>query len=185
LHRPNPFWTRRDAGILLSAASGDRFARDLAMFDTLRRFVSEIVGDDRAAAPSGEEETEIAVAALLAFIVVADGELDDADRVMLADVLARNFNLDADAARDLVEAGVSEEEQAVDFYTFTSRLNRTLDEEGRRKVVRMMWETVFADGKAQELEDNIVWRVADLLGVSDRERIELKLSTQAQLRHAD
>ena len=38
----------------------------------------------------------------------------------------------------------------------------------------MMWELVYADGQVSEFEDNVVWRAADLLGVSSRDRIELK-----------
>ena len=38
----------------------------------------------------------------------------------------------------------------------------------------MMWEIVYADGRRDELEDNLLWRAADLLGVSPRERIELR-----------
>ena len=38
----------------------------------------------------------------------------------------------------------------------------------------MMWEIVYADGQRDELEDNLLWRAADLLGVSSRERIELR-----------
>jgi uncharacterized tellurite resistance protein B-like protein len=38
----------------------------------------------------------------------------------------------------------------------------------------MMWELVYADGQVSEFEDNVVWRAADLLGISSRDRIELK-----------
>ena len=38
----------------------------------------------------------------------------------------------------------------------------------------MMWEIVYADGRVTEFEDNLIWRVADLLGVSSRERIALR-----------
>ena len=38
----------------------------------------------------------------------------------------------------------------------------------------MMWEIVYADGQRDELEDNLLWRAADLLGVSPREKIELR-----------
>jgi len=33
---------------------------------------------------------------------------------------------------------------------------------------------VFADDQRDELEDNLLWRAADLLGVSPQERIELR-----------
>ena len=38
----------------------------------------------------------------------------------------------------------------------------------------MMWELVYADGHVSEFEENVVWRAADLLGVSSRERINLR-----------
>jgi hypothetical protein len=37
-----------------------------------------------------------------------------------------------------------------------------------------MWELVYADGQVSAFEDNVVWRAADLLGVSSRDRIDLK-----------
>jgi uncharacterized tellurite resistance protein B-like protein len=38
----------------------------------------------------------------------------------------------------------------------------------------MMWELVYADGRVSEFEENVVWRAADLLAVSARDRMELK-----------
>jgi hypothetical protein len=38
----------------------------------------------------------------------------------------------------------------------------------------MMWEIVYADGRVNEFEHNIIWRAADLLGVSTRQRVELR-----------
>ena len=37
----------------------------------------------------------------------------------------------------------------------------------------MMWEIIYVDGRVTEFENNVMWRAADLLGVSQRERIEL------------
>jgi hypothetical protein len=37
-----------------------------------------------------------------------------------------------------------------------------------------MWEMIYADGQVSEFEDNVVWRAADLLGISSRDRIDLK-----------
>ena len=33
-------------------------------------------------------------------------------------------------------------------------------------MVEMMWKIAYADGAVSEFEDNLIWRVADLLGVS-------------------
>jgi uncharacterized tellurite resistance protein B-like protein len=38
---------------------------------------------------------------------------------------------------------------------------------------------IYADHQVNEFEDNVVWRVADLLGVSSRERIGLRQQVEA------
>ncbi|MGL4489604.1 MAG: TerB family tellurite resistance protein [Rhizobiaceae bacterium] len=37
-----------------------------------------------------------------------------------------------------------------------------------------MWEVVFADGELHEMEDHVLWHIADLIGVSQRDRVELR-----------
>jgi uncharacterized tellurite resistance protein B-like protein len=69
---------------------------------------------------------------------------------------------------------------AVDLYHFTSVIMRSVNEEGRLRIVEMMWELVYADGRVSEFEDNVVWRAADLLGISSRDRIDLKHRAAAE-----
>jgi uncharacterized tellurite resistance protein B-like protein len=38
----------------------------------------------------------------------------------------------------------------------------------------MMWQIVYLDGRATEFEDNVLWRVSDLLNIPARDRIELR-----------
>ena len=89
-------------------------------------------------------------------------------------VIKRRFELDQAATDELVAEATEAEHEAVDLYHFTSLINRSLDEDGRRRVVEMMWEIAYADGHVSEFEDNLLWRAADLLGISARERIELR-----------
>ena len=51
---------------------------------------------------------------------------------------------------------------------------RTLDEAGRLRIVEMLWAMVYAEGDVTEFESNVMWRVADLLAVSSRDRIALR-----------
>ena len=103
-----------------------------------------------------------------------DGEMLPSERNKLYAVLKQHFELDDKATGELIEKATAAEQESVDLYHFTRLLNRTLDEPGRARVIEMMWEIVFADGQRDELEDNLLWRAADLLGVSTRERIELR-----------
>ena len=92
----------------------------------------------------------------------------------LHSLLESRFKLDPGTADQLIASATLVEGEAVDLYHFTSVIMRSVDEEGRLRIVEMMWELVYADGQVTEFEDNVVWRAADLLGVSSRDRIDLK-----------
>lgn len=91
------------------------------------------------------------------------------------------FGLSRSEADELIDEARQRDLEAVDLYGFTSVLKRALDEEGRQRVIELMWEIVYADGGVHELEDNIVWRVAELLGVSARDRIRLRKRIESRL----
>ena len=70
------------------------------------------------------------------------------------------------------------EQEAIDLYAFTSVLKRHLDADARKSFIGLMWGIVFADGEMHELEDNLVWRVAELIGVDNRDRVVLRQEMQ-------
>jgi uncharacterized tellurite resistance protein B-like protein len=144
------------------------------MFAALKQFLSEFSEDDKQTARFDDNDYRLAAAALLVHTATVDGNLSDAERERLHAVLKRNFALDDVTTDELVEEATEIEHDAVDLYHFTSRINRSLDEDGRRRIVEMMWEVVYADSKVSEFEDNLVWRAADLLGISRDVRIGLR-----------
>lgn len=143
------------------------------MLRAIRDLIAELSGET-AHKTFAEDDQRLAVAALLCHLVMIDGVATDAEKTTLRSVLAERYGLSDEDTDALVEEAKQRDDEAVDLYGFTSVLKRALDEEGRRKVIAMMWETVYADGAVSEFEDNTVWRVAELLGVSSRERIDLK-----------
>ncbi len=144
------------------------------MFDAFRNFVAEFVDGDKHPSQFADDDYRLAAAALLVHAAAIDGDMSQAERDKLHGIVKRRFGLDDGAADELIDKATVAEHEAVDLYHFTSLLNRTLDEDGRARVVEMMWEIVYADGRRDELEDNLLWRAADLLGVSPRQRIELR-----------
>jgi uncharacterized tellurite resistance protein B-like protein len=144
------------------------------MFESLRNFVAEFVDGDKHPSQFADNDYRLAAVALLVHAATIDGDMSQREREKLHSVVKRRFALDDTLADELIDKATAAEHEAVDLYHFTSLLNRTLDEEGRARIVEMMWEIVYADGRRDELEDNLLWRAADLLGVSSRERIELR-----------
>jgi uncharacterized tellurite resistance protein B-like protein len=144
------------------------------MFDAFKHFVSGFVDGSKHPSQFGDDDYRLAAAAMLVHAAAIDGEMSQSESDKLHAVIKQRFNLDDAATAELIEKATAAERQAVDLYHFTHLLNSTLDEQGRARVVEMMWEIVYADGQRDELEDNLVWRAADLLGVPPRERIELR-----------
>jgi uncharacterized tellurite resistance protein B-like protein len=150
------------------------------MFDTLKHFIAEIAGEEPPARPFDEEDFRLAAAALLIHVANVDGAIDLAERRRLKAIIEARFGLDEKQAAALTAAAEQSDRMAVDFYHFTSILKRALDEDARLKVVEMLWEIAFADGAVRELEENTIWRIAELLGVSSRDRILLRQKVAAE-----
>ena len=143
------------------------------MFESFRKFMSEVSEGGKHPAHFEHNDYRLAAAALLIHTAAIDGNISDLERDKLHAVVQRQFGLDEATTDELVAEATEAEHEAIDLYHFTSLINRSLDEDGRRRIVEMMWEIVYADGRATEFESNLLWRAADLLGISSRERIEL------------
>jgi uncharacterized tellurite resistance protein B-like protein len=152
------------------------------MFDALKRFVAEVTGTEPSARPFDDEDYRLAAAALLIHVANVDGTIGLAERRRLKALIEGRFGLDAKEAAELTALAEQSDREAVDFDHFTNVLKHTLDGEGRLKVVEMLWEMAFADGAVHELEENTIWRIAELLGVSSRDRILLRQKVAEQAR---
>jgi uncharacterized tellurite resistance protein B-like protein len=144
------------------------------MLDSLKLFFADLAGGTKHQAHFAEHDYQLAAAALLIHVTTIDGDMSARERSKLHTILRSTFALDDRATEELIDNATVADREAVDLYHFTRLLNRSLDEEGRRRMVEMMWQIVYVDGCVSEFEDNVVWRAADLLGVSSRERIEMR-----------
>lgn len=144
------------------------------MFRTLSDFISDITGGRRDTEAFGPDDYRLAAAALLVHVISIDGVVTETERAMLRQILEQRFSLTGAESDTLVELAIAKDAEAVDLYAFTSVLNRALDEEGRRRIIEMMFEVAFADGTLSEFEDNLVWRAAELLNIDARERVEIR-----------
>jgi len=144
------------------------------MFDAFRKFLSDLVEGEARAHRFGDNDYRLAAAALLIHAAAIDGNTSPAEREKVRVLMKNRFELDEEAADALVSEATEAEHEAIDLYRFTSALNRALDDPGRRRIIEMMWEIAYVDGRATELEDNLIWRAADLLGISREERIALR-----------
>lgn len=151
------------------------------MLDGLRQFIADIVSPNADTDMSFDDTGYLlAATALLVHVVSLDGEPSAIEKRKLHSLIESRFNLDPGKADHLIAQAMRAEGDAVDLYHFTSVIMRSVNEEGRLRIIEMMWEMVYADGEVTEFEDNVLWRAGDLLGVSSRDRIDLKRKVAEQ-----
>lgn len=144
------------------------------MFEQIKEFFRSLAGDDESQSGGPEQDVRIATAALLFHIIEADGIVTDEERQRLIGILGEEFGLSVVEAERLAGEGKRADQESIDLYQFTSILKRELSEEHRIRFVELLWEVTYADGEVHELEDNLIWRISELLGVSTRERMLMK-----------
>jgi uncharacterized tellurite resistance protein B-like protein len=153
----------------------------VSMFERMLSFLRDLPAGG-SAKPAGEpDETRVAAAALLYHVMNADGVRQDVEWERFKDILAETYAIGGEELDRLARAGERAENEAIDLYAFTSVLQRSLDADARKAFVGLMWEMVYADGELHELEDNVVWRVAELIGVERQDRIEGRMRAAASV----
>jgi len=150
------------------------------MLKAIRQLILDLTTADAQKPHFSDDDHRLAAAALLVHIISVDGVVDEAEKSKLREVMQRTYELNDEDADELIRLAKERDLEAVDLYSFTSVLKRSLDEKERLNVVEMMWEMVYADGQVHEFEDNTVWRVAELLGISSRDRVQLRRTVESR-----
>ena len=124
----------------------------MAVWRKIKALVDHVLGEDERAGNLREDELRLAAAALLIHASMIDGHVDPEETKTLKSLLQSRFAIDDDELRKTLKEAEAWEHDAVDLYRFTSVLCRGLDQDGRQRIVEMLWEIVLADGVLHEFE---------------------------------
>jgi uncharacterized tellurite resistance protein B-like protein len=127
-----------------------------------------------------ETDHRVAAAGLLVYAMNVDGVQSPAEKRRIETLIQERFSLDADETQALLAAASQRNRDALDFNDFTGAVKRAYNLEGRQRIIEMMWETAFADQALHEFEDNLIWRVAEALGVPAQARNAIRSRVAAQ-----
>ncbi|MFE0017167.1 TerB family tellurite resistance protein [Mesorhizobium sp. NPDC059054] len=150
------------------------------MFDRVLSFLKELPANG-ARTHAKADDPRVAAAALLYHVMSADGVHQDVEWERFKAILAESYSIQGQELEALAQAGERADGEAIDLYAFTSVLKRHLDPDARKAFIGLMWEIVYADGELHELEDNTVWRVAELLDVERVDRVAARRKAAAEV----
>ncbi|MGB0574361.1 MAG: TerB family tellurite resistance protein [Hyphomicrobiales bacterium] len=119
-------------------------------------------------------ELQIAVSKILVRTAKIDDEFHILEEQKILELLTKYFSLNDEDSKNLVKLGISEEKSATDLYAYTNTIKKSLELNERKKIIEMMWQIIVTDDNFDPYENNLVWRVAELIGISTRERVQIR-----------
>jgi uncharacterized tellurite resistance protein B-like protein len=141
------------------------------MLDRIQAFLQTLTSPN-SAREFAPDDPRVAFVALCFQVMEADGNVSAQEQQTFRDLLRERYDLSEGRLKALIEAGHDAGREAVDYYRFTSDLKKHLvNEDDRVELLGILWDIVYADGQRSEIEDHVIWRIADLLGVSSRDRV--------------
>jgi len=145
------------------------------MIKRLRELFADTRDDKRH-----EHDIALAVTALMIEVMLMDGRLDDAEHNVITSLLKQRFNLPAEEIQALIERATIEADRAHDLYQFTSRIIKEYPIEERSDIIRELWRVAMADGHADAYEEQLIRRIAELIGVHHHLFIDAKIQAREE-----
>ncbi|MDP7536697.1 MAG: TerB family tellurite resistance protein [Methylococcales bacterium] len=122
-----------------------------------------------------DEELHLACAALLIEMMHMDDVVRPEEKAMIVHRIKEHFVLSDEAANTVIALAEEQRTQAIDYYQFTSLINKGFSQEQKITVIKLLWEIAFADGELDIYEEHLVRKIADLLHISHMDYIKTKL----------
>jgi len=146
----------------------------------IKRLISQVVETisvttETESSPTDREDAlRLATAVLLVDVARSDHIFDIEEFDQVLKLVETHFELSPDQAAALVNAADEEAEDLVSLHEFTQLLHQNLDDQEKSRIVGLLWQVAYADGRLHRYEDSLVLRISDLLHVSRGRVMRLK-----------
>jgi len=147
------------------------------MIQTIKKFLH---APTASSANTGEHDISVAVTALMVEVMMMDGRLDDAEHDEIAAMLQQRFALSDTDADKLIDQAATAADRAHDLYQFTSRIIKEYPIAERTSIICELWRVAMADGHVDVYEEQLIRKIADLIGVEHRHFIDAKISAREE-----
>lgn len=140
----------------------------MGLADAFRALIDRLASQ----APATETIDPSAEAALvLALSVIrSDGTVDVRETDLLERLISEHYRLDPRAYKALLVSASDAQSTSTDEVRFAAHLRRHWTELEREAYVGLLWQLARADDIRNEIEEDRIHRIAEMIGVSGRDR---------------
>jgi uncharacterized tellurite resistance protein B-like protein len=154
----------------------------------IKQFINQVV--DAISAPTNDEKSpesrdaalRSATAVLMLDVARSDHVFEESEFERVIGLVEKHFGMSPDDAAELVNAADEKAEELVSLHEFTQLLHNNLDESEKARIVGLLWQVAYADGRLDKYEDSLVRKISDLLHVSRGRSMRLKYDAEQAAR---
>lgn len=122
----------------------------------------------------------LSTALLLLELAGSDFDTDDAELARIGSLLCQHYGLDGAALDQLLTEARSRARQSVSLHDYVQTLNHSLDADGKRRLIAMLWQVALADGRIDKYEEHLLRRLVDLLYIPMADYIQAREAAIAE-----
>jgi uncharacterized tellurite resistance protein B-like protein len=136
--------------------------------------VETISATETVTADEREAALRLATAVLMVDVARADYVFEESEFDSVLKLVEVHFGLSPEQAAELVILAGDEADELVEVHRFTKLLHEHLSDEEKARIVSLLWQIAYADGRLDKYEDSLVLKISDLLYVSRGKVMQLK-----------
>jgi uncharacterized tellurite resistance protein B-like protein len=134
------------------------------MFDQIKIFYKQHLALS-APEDSLEVKLQLATAVLFLEMMYIDDKVESKEYDIILALIHQNYLLTDEQTTALMALAEQQRNQAVDYFQFTSLINKEYSLEQKVQLIESLWKIAFVDGVLDMDEEYLVRKIADLLHV--------------------
>ena len=124
-----------------------------------------------------KEEADV-VLRLMFEIAISDGNLDENELKIIKERASIVFGEDAKVST-IIKKIIDEAQESVSFYPYVKKINETHNNDEKKDLLKILWELVTADSIVDAYEENLYFKIAELLKIKRATANQIKQQSSA------
>ena len=147
------------------------------MIDLIKKLIGadDETASGASAEPKAFREVHLATCAVFLEVAQIDNEFDEREREHILAVFQNEYGLSREDVLELKKASRDQLGKSIDFWKFTNVINQHYSNEEKYRIVVLLWELVYSDGKLDDHENYFMHKLRRLLKLTQSDLIDAKL----------
>ena len=121
-----------------------------------------------------DEILAIAAGVLMFEVVLADDQIDDAERKLVVSALGNILDKGEKELAEVYKRILEVVEESVSLFEFTTLINEEFSKKEKYSLLIVLWRIAYADGRLDKYEEYYIRKIKDLLYLSQSDFIRAK-----------